>query len=267
MPKKRVFLIGNPVKHSLSPAMHNAGFKYLGLDYEYSLKETKEEDLEAVINSLRDNGVAGANVTIPYKQKVMQYLDDITDEAKKIGAVNTIVNKDGKLLGDNTDGKGFIRSLKTRAEIKDKTVYVCGAGGAARAIVASLIQEGAKDIYIYDVVKEKAEALAKPGSNAHANAKVDSKNIDILVNTAPCGMEEGDETMPVSEGFLHQNMFVYDIVYNRETRLIKTAKKIGIKTASGIEMLLFQGVIGFELWTNKKAPVDVMREALIDAMK
>jgi shikimate dehydrogenase len=267
---KKIILIGHPVKHSLSPLMHNAGFKELKLDYQYELLDVIEHDLEKTILRIRNKEFFGANVTIPYKEKVIPFLDSLTDEAKKIGAVNTIISKDNKLIGDNTDGRGFLRSLKEdlKLNLENESIFIFGAGGASRAILVSLLKENPKEIFLNDLICQKAENLSKLDKRVKP---VDSSLIEscikqskLLINTTPSGMNVNDNFMAIPSEFLTNDKYVYDIVYNRETALIKFCKNNGIKCINGLEMLLYQGVLGFEAWTGKSAPVEVMRKALME---
>lgn len=263
-------LFGNPVKHSFSPAMHNAAIEKLGINFVYLPFHIKN-DIETAVAAVRAIGFCGVNVTIPYKEKVIPFLDLLTDEAKNIGAVNTIINENGKLIGDNTDGRGFIRSLKEglKFDVSGKDCFIVGAGGAARAIAVSLVFAGAGKIYITDLASEKAEAIAKLNDKIKVVATAEIQTIiaksDLVINATPAGMET--DSVPFELNFLTSNNVVYDIVYNRETPLIKHCKSNGIKCMTGLEMLLYQGVLAFEDWTKQNAPVDVMRKTLLSALK
>lgn len=260
-------LLGFPVEHSLSPYMHNAGFKALNLDFVYAGFKVEPSSLKDAVAGVRALNFRGVNVTVPHKENVIQFLDELTDEAKAIGAVNTIINENGKLIGDNTDGRGFVRSLEEELglDVNNQNVFVCGAGGAARSIVVSLVRKGAK-IFLTDLDIVKAENLAKVDKNVEVVANNDLNDIILksvlIVNATPCGMHEDDETIPFPVDKLDTTKRVYDIVYNRETALIKFCKKKDIPCINGLEMLLYQGVLAFEAWTSAKAPVIVMRESL-----
>jgi shikimate dehydrogenase len=282
MPKLIYGLIGHPVGHSLSPAMHSAGFKELGLDAEYRLFDVKPEELETFLGSLAKNGVCGINVTIPHKITAKEYIGKngaLNDNAKKLGAVNTIaVGPDGKLTGYNTDGAGFYRSLveDLRCEPEGTAVAVLGAGGAARAVVMYL-GRGPKNIIVTDTdaaaaagLKNQFEKYYGPGPLETLDRGAFEKRLggcDILVQATPVGMKDGDP-LPVDVKYLHPKLKIYDLVYNRpETRLVAEARKMKINAVTGLGMLLYQGVIAFELWTQKKAPVEVMRRALKKAIE
>ncbi|WP_018249917.1 shikimate dehydrogenase [Orenia marismortui] len=274
-------LFGYPVEHSLSPAMHNNAFKELNLNYLYLPFAVKKENLEEAVNGMRGMNLRGVNVTIPHKQEVIPYLDELSEEAKLIGAVNTIENRDGKLIGYNTDGRGFIRSLREEGNFdpKSKKALLIGAGGAARAVAFQLALEGISELYISDLNFELAQNLAKDISNKLNIAKVEIidaidlnqtvSKVDLLIDATPVGMYPKVDVKPVvSTGSLHKDLLVYDLVYNPlDTVLLKAAKRSGAKAVSGLGMLLYQGAIAFEIWTGKDAPIAVMREALEKGLK
>jgi shikimate dehydrogenase len=268
-------IIGDPVEHSMSPAMHNAAFKKLGLDYIYVPFRVKPGELAAAVSGLRALNVVGFNVTIPHKVAILPLLDKLDPAAERIGAVNTVVNDSGKLIGFNTDADGFLRALTDRGiEPAGKKIAIIGAGGASRAVSYILAANGAV-LTIFNRQKNlnHAELIASMITmNIGVNAKVLAlddladglKNTDILVNTTSVGMEPQDVDTPVPAGLLKGLPVVVDIVYNpRETQLLKDAKKAGVKTIGGVEMLAWQGALSFEKWTGQKAPLDLMRrEAL-----
>lgn len=272
-------LIGYPVRHTFSPLMHNAAFATLGINAVYLPFEVKPKDLEPVMRSAGALGIRGLNVTVPYKEKVLKYLDEIDSETALIKAVNTIVIKDGKLRGFNTDGKGFVKSLQDEFGIlpNGKRFFIMGAGGASRAVSFSLALQGAGRIVLVDDVPNKAvdlaRSLARHTSCDAIALKKDNKamkemilNSDVFVNATPCGMKTNDPKV-VDPNFLHENLLVYDIIYNpRTTTLLRDARNKGAKTANGIGMLLNQGVLSFSLWTGKKAPVHVMKKALVGVL-
>ncbi|MFH1683953.1 MAG: shikimate dehydrogenase [Candidatus Margulisiibacteriota bacterium] len=280
--KKVTGIIGYPLGHSISPAMHNAAFKKLGLDYEYVPFEVKPEDLAEALNGLRALHIAGFNATIPHKETIVPLLDDVTRVARIIGAVNTVLNQEGKLIGYNTDGAGFIDSLKEDAKTdpKGKNAVVLGAGGASRAVSIMLAEAGAKTIILSDILEDKAKDLAEyvksyfgiEVSNVLPNSKDLQKAInaaDILVNSTPVGMHPKTDQSPLAKEIkLHQKLLVYDLVYNpKQTKLLKDAKAAGCKTCSGLGMLVRQGAIAFTIWTGEEAPIEVMRKAGEKALK
>ncbi|WP_027338904.1 shikimate dehydrogenase [Halonatronum saccharophilum] len=267
-------LFGYPVEHSLSPAMHNAAFKELGLDYIYLPYEVEVDNVKEAVCGIKGLGMSGVNVTIPHKEQVTPYLDRLSEEAKLIGAVNTIQNKGGELIGHNTDGRGFIRSLREEGEFdpKGKSVLIIGAGGASRAVAFQLGLEGAKEIFINDLDIKVADDLASDVKSKLGALKVESvasikeiaAGVDLIVDATPIGMFPKVDVSPIlSSESLNSNQVIYDLVYNpKETVLLKEAKKVGAKGVSGLGMLLYQGAIAFEIWTGEKAPVKVMRKAL-----
>jgi shikimate dehydrogenase len=266
-------IFGYPIEHSLSPLMHNAAFKELGLDYVYVPVKVAPEDLPAAIRAIRVLNLVGVNITIPHKEKVISLLDDLSPEAKSIGAVNTIVSCGGRLIGDNTDGKGFIKSLVEENKIKlaGKKVVLLGAGGAGRSIGVSLLKNNIQALYLHDVAEHRRNSLAVNLRSISPANKVKTigqdelphaiKEADILINATPIGMRSTDPSV-VDPMLLTRKLFIYDIVYNCETALLKAAKSKKIKCANGLGMLVNQGAISFELWTGKKAPIAVMRKAL-----
>jgi len=265
-------IIGWPVKHSLSPAMHNAAFKELGIDAEYRKFEVKPEDLKDFLLNRKD--VKGFNVTVPHKVRAKEILKDkaeVSDCAELCGAINTVKREKGKIKYTNTDVPGFLTSLKKDLgfEHKDKSVILVGCGGAGRAIIAGLITECSK-IYVYDnsesAMKATEDAFSKIKDKLQSISKEKMptiiKNCRLLVNATPIGMKEGDGS-PVDKGLLHKDLSVYDVVYNRETGLVKDARSLGLPATGGLGMLLYQGAHAFEFWTGKQAPVEAMRKALL----
>lgn len=258
-------LIGYPVEHSLSPAMHNAAFEHLGLDYCYVTFLVRPDLLEDAIKAIRALNLKGVNVTVPHKERVIPLIDMVDEEASFIGAVNTVVNDNGVLKGFNTDGRGFMESLRDAGiDIKDKRVIIIGAGGASRAIGFYLGKE-ARDLGITDIDKEKASRLIndlkKLKDNVYfVNSITDLKEIDIIINATPLGLKDSDPC-PLDISMITGDKVVCDLIY-RDTPLLKSARQRGCKTINGLGMLLYQGVLAFEIWTGQKAPIEVMREAL-----
>ncbi|MBI4335132.1 MAG: shikimate dehydrogenase [Candidatus Omnitrophica bacterium] len=272
--KTKIFgIIGWPVAHSRSPAMHNAAFERLGINAAYVPFEVNAKNLKNALSGIKALGICGVNVTIPHKEAVIKYLNGLTREAKAVGAVNTIVNKNGGLIGHNTDVFGFLKSLREDLGFHPggKTAFVLGAGGAAKAVGYGLASMGAVRIVFSDAVEEKAIELAceielktkcecialRPNSPGFKEMILNSR---LLVNATPRGMREGDP-ISVKAEYLHKALCVFDLIYNRETKLVRAARKNGIKTTGGLNMLLYQGARAFELWTGKRAPIGVMRKA------
>jgi len=264
-------IIGNPLNHSRSPLMHNAAFKALQVDAVYKLFPIKEEELDFFFEDLRkvNNPIFGFNVTVPYKEKVVQYMDTLNSFAQLVQAVNTVViSKDRKLHGFNTDGSGFSTHLTELGfDPKGKRVSILGAGGTARSIISvlCLINERPEKILIYNRTFENAKKLIKDLSErmdvSHVEAvkAIDDLNLelaDCLINTTSVGMKNNDQCL-IDEDSLHKDMLVYDVIYEpEETVLLKMAKAKGAKTANGLRMLLHQGILSFQHWgdceLNKK---------------
>lgn len=266
-------LIGYPIKHSLSPAMHNAAFKKLKINALYMLFEKTREEFPAAIRQLKAMGVSGFNVTVPYKEEIIPYLDGLDPLARRIGAVNTVLNQKGRFIGYNTDALGFIASLKEDLDFvsKGKNIFIIGAGGAARAIGFALAKEKAKSVVFYDILLDKAQGLAKDIQGIFPDCLVSGQArptpaIDLLVNASNCGMKPGDP-LPIDPKILPDGVRIYDIIYNPSpTRLVKEAARRKIKAVNGLGMLLGQGVAAFEIWTKQKAPLAIMRGALRKAV-
>lgn len=261
---KICLIIGYPIKTSRSPSIHNAGYKELGIDdqFIYLPAEVKPENLKMAIEGMRGLEIRGMSVTMPHKQTVMQYLDKIDKDAKAVGAVNTIVNNKGKLTGYNTDWIGALEALKEKINLKGKRVAVIGAGGAARAIVYGLIKKGSR-VKLFNRSLNKAKGLAQEFGCEYGNldSLEEIPKMDIVINATSVGMNE-DKSL-IDKKFLNKNHIVLDAIYSpKETRLIKDARQKGAKVILGYEMLLYQGVAQFELYTGMKAPVDVMRKTL-----
>lgn len=271
-------VLGNPAKHSLSPLMHNAAFSTLKIDAEYKIFEVEPQNLGNFILSLSKEGIFGLNVTVPYKEKVIPYLQNISDEAKLIGAVNTIKVLGENLEGFNTDGEGFLKHVSEdlRFSPEGKSIAIIGAGGAARAVSICLSKRNPKRISIYDIdgvkllslinyLKENFKDIEFNSVSSPENLGIN--NSDLLINATAIGMKEADPCL-VDEKSLHKDLLVYDLIYNPgETKLLVLAKRAGAKTSNGLGMLLYQGMAAFEIWTGKKAPKEVMKKALWEGMK
>ena len=263
-------VLGDPVSHSLSPVMHNSAFSHIGYNGIYLAFNVK--DIKAAVAGIRGLGIRGASITIPHKVSVMKYLDQIDPMAQKIGAVNTIINKNGLLTGYNTDYSGALMALLEKTTIKNKDVVIIGAGGAARAIGFGILKEGG-NLTIINILEDEGSTLAKDlGVNyyhlSQFNEVINKSDCKILINTTPVGMTPNEKEMPVESKYLNREMVVMDIVYNPlKTRFLKEAEKIGCKTINGAAMFVFQGVFQFELWTQKKAPVDIMKKVVLYALK
>ena len=271
-------VIGDPVEHSLSPVMHNAAFQKLGLNLVYVAFNVTRNELKEAVAGARSLGLRGLNVTMPHKKAVMRYLDETDSTAEAIGAVNTILNNQGKLVGYNTDGKGAMIALKKNGIYpEEKKMLLLGAGGAAKAIAFQAAQE-VEELVILNRTSEKATKLAellrkkfgkkvKGGALSAEVLKEEMKTADILVNATPVGMHPDVNLSPVPLDLLRRDLCVMDIIYNPlETKLVKDAKAVGAKVVLGLEMLLYQGAVSFEIWTNCSAPVDVMKKAALSKL-
>ena len=277
-------IIGHPIGHTLSPVMHALAAKSNGIELAYGAYDIKPDDLAKEIARLKSLPLDGFNVTVPHKVAVIKYLDEISKEARLIGAVNTIVNRGGKLSGYNTDAYGFVTSLKENGGVDPagKKVFVYGAGGAARGVCIGLAQAGCASITIANRTAKKAEKLAKIVLETNDQFPVtaigyDENNLvesvasaDIIINTTSVGMKGSHEKekLPATEAIGGNCQLVVDIVYRPlNTRLLKMAKKKGVKTLDGLWMLIHQGDKSFELWTGgKRFPVDRVRAALLERL-
>jgi len=267
---RRTGIIGHPVGHSLSPAFQQAAFRHCGLDVTYETWDTPEAGLEQRVASLRAADVLGANVTIPYKERVIPLLDELGGQSAKVGAVNTIVNREGRLFGFNTDGPGFVAALRNEAHFEPagRAILLLGAGGAARGIAFALVEARAGSVRIWNRTPgraaELAAALAAAGADAAAVHDPDPSGYDCIVNCTSVGMEgTGTEaSSPCDFALARPGALAVDIVYRpAETALLTAARARGLKTLGGLPMLIYQGALAFELWTGVPAPVEVMFEA------
>lgn len=267
---KVVGLFGYPVEHSLSPAMHNAAFGHLNLDYCYVTFLVAPKRLKEAVEGIRALNLSGVNVTVPHKENVIPFLDTVSEEASFIGAVNTIRNDNGILTGYNTDGRGFMQSLvEAGVEMKGKRVLIVGAGGASRAIGYYLCKE-VSVLSLYDTDAGRAAVLARHLNTIRENvAVIDGhalnsreflSHVEMIINATPLGLKANDP-LPVDASLLHKDHVVCDLIY-KATPLLRRASEKGCRTFDGLGMLLWQGVFAFELWTGTRPPVEVMREAL-----
>jgi len=270
--KKVYGIIGDPVAHSISPVMHNAAFERLGLDAVFLAFRVSKDELGDAVRGAKSLGISGLNVTIPLKEKALLFVD-AEDVAKKIGAINTIDFSGGTPVGYNTDGIGSRKVLKeTVSEIRGKNVLIFGAGGAAKAISFYLDAECAK-VTVANRTIERAVQLASKLSNADAigldvELKRHIRDSDILINATSVGMHPHENETLVTADMMHPDLVVFDIVYNpMETRLLKEAKRAGVKRiVNGVKMLVYQGAASFQIWTQEEPPIEVMEEAVMDAL-
>lgn len=267
-------VIGWPIGHTLSPAMHNAAFAALGMDAVYlPLGVPDPARLKEVVRGLQAVRALGANVTIPYKQAVMNYVNELSPEAEQIGAVNTLVFRDQKIIGCNTDGLGFLKSLPLRLSLRGKNVVLLGSGGGGRAVAVSLVLAGVAQVSVSEPEPRRRNALVKHlralGCQGAKGVLPDSPELqsalqeaDLLVNATPLGLKPEDP-LPLPEAWFPDNTTVMDLVYGRTlTRFLTLAKRRGNRIVPGWQMLLHQGAESFRLWTGKQPPVEVMEKAL-----
>lgn len=272
---RRTFgILGHPIAHSRSPAMHAAAHRETGLDAEYVPFDVRPEDLAEAVSGLRRLGVAGLNVTVPHKEAIVALLDEVSDEARTLGAVNTIVVDDGRWRGENTDARGLAKAIEAMGvDLGGANAVVLGAGGAGRAAVAAVASLGAKAIHVANRTPSRAQGLAAPEGCAISVSDLDRgtlaprlREAAILVQATSAGMQGIDAPgWPDSIAIeaMRPSALVVDLVYApRPTELLKRAAARGLSTMDGLEMLLQQGALAFERWTGRKAPLDAMRRAL-----
>jgi shikimate dehydrogenase len=264
-------IIGDPVSHSLSPAMHNAAFKSLGLDYVYIAYRVAGSELEASIGSLRSVKIAGFNVTIPHKTTVLQYLEEIDVLSSRAGAVNTVMSINGKFKGFNTDIQGFVQPLLNRGiDLNGMSVLLFGGGGSARAVVVSLSNvNGISKLVVANRTYRKSLELSKLAETNGLTssvtkieeAKAMAKRFDLVVNATSVGLQSNDSILERDD--IDGSSIVYDLVYSPVvTKLLENAREKGATAIYGYEMLLEQGAQAFEIWTGLKAPIPAMKKAL-----
>jgi shikimate dehydrogenase len=272
-------LIGYPLKHSISPDFQQAALAYHKLDMRYEAWEVRAEDLPATVNKLRQPQNLGANITVPYKEMVIDLIDEVDEFARIIGAVNTVVNRSGRLKGSNTDSSGFLKALREDAgfEPSEKKVLILGAGGAARAIGFSLVQEKVGTLVFTDLYLEKAKnlagALVKFAADSQAKINIEAVQLSsanlakvavqcqLIVNCTTVGMKYSPEESlsPLTSDLISRDALVFDLVYNpSQTPLLRMAEAAGARTIGGLPMLVYQGAASFKLWTGREAPLDIM---------
>ncbi len=271
-------IFGHPVEHTFSPGMHNSAFAKLKMDACYVPFGVHPDHLGDAVKALVPLHLSGLNVTVPHKERIIPFLDALSEEAELIGAVNTVEIREGSLIGHNTDGRGFLRSLKEQARFnpKGKKILFVGSGGAARAVGFSLALAGAAKIRFRDLDGKKAEALArdifeKTGvdvlSISEEALSSSAAEADCIINATPLGLKKGDP-LPLDKELIDSRHLVCDLVYNPPvTSFLKAAKARRAQLLPGLGMLLYQGVIAFEIWTGKKAPVAVMQKALQEQIR
>ncbi|MGI6094211.1 MAG: shikimate dehydrogenase [Lachnospiraceae bacterium] len=272
-------LLGSPVAHSISPMMHNESFQLLNLDYVYLCFDIKEEQLETAVNGLKTMGIRGFNLTMPNKNKIVEMLDELSPAAKMIGAVNTVLHENGRLIGYNTDGIGFTRSVADAGHtIAGQTLTLMGAGGAATAIAAQTALDGAAVLNIFARptsrfwertcrlvrnINETTSCKAYLYDNADdTQLHTSLENSHMLINATSVGMAPNTDASIIPDAsYFHPNLVVADVIYNpQETKLLKMAREAGCATFNGMYMLLYQGAEAFKIWTGKEMPVETIKE-------
>lgn len=272
-------VFGHPIAHSLSPVMHNAAIRALNIDYIYVPFHVVPENLERAVEGIRAMEIVGVNLTIPHKERVIGYLDEVSRYSMQIQSVNTIANVDGKLKGDTTDGPGFLRSAEAEwGKLNGCKTLIIGAGGSAKAVAFALAEIGS-EIVLANRTRERAVELAGCLQQVFEAGKFrvaelegqalseELSGVDLVVNTTSVGMHPDVDGIPIPPELLHPNLLVYDLVYNpARTRLVTEAERRGARALSGLKMLVYQGALSFEMWTGLEAPVDVMQEAAVQVL-
>jgi shikimate dehydrogenase len=258
-------VIGCPVAHSLGPVMHNRAFRSIGLDARYLAIE--EADIGRALDGIRLLGFCGASITLPHKESCCGHLDELDPSASGPGAVNTVVNRNGRLIGFNTDGIGALRALAEKTAVREKTVGLIGAGGAARAIAFSIAAEGGR-LVVFNRSRARGERLAGDfGGEFRPLKEWRLADCQILINTTPVGMHPDVEGTPLPADRLQADTVVMDAVYRpNPTRLLREARKRGCATVSGVSMFVHQGAAQFELWTGQAAPLALMHMSVASAL-
>ncbi len=276
---KLLGVIGHPIAHSLSPQMQMAAISAADLDYIYLAFHIRPDSLEDAISGFRAMGMAGVNVTIPHKERVIPFIDEISEQSRRINSVNTLVFKDDKVYGDTTDGRGFYQSCVDEwGAINDAEVLILGAGGSAKAVGFALADHNCQ-LTVANRTISRAEELADSINSTFGNNNARAVTIeyeelqeaagraDLIVNTTSVGMHPDHGSTPLSRELIRPEHLVYDLVYNPvETRLVRESREAGAKSISGARMLVYQGAISFEMWTGIKPSVDAMEKAVISGL-
>jgi shikimate dehydrogenase len=274
---KRIYLLGYPLGHSISPAMHNAALQSCGLrGWRYEKLALPPDQMSAMQEALRAADCLGANVTIPYKQTIIPLLDELSATARQIGAVNTVVKRDGKLIGENTDAPGFLQSLREhRIHPRHALAIIFGAGGAAAAVAFALANAGARQLVIINRTATRGADLADrlnscfPSLELAVNWWEPLSHANIIVNATAMGMAPQTDASPLPPGrTIPRGAVVFDLVYSPpETKLLREAANAGARCVGGLEMLIYQGAVSFQMWTGHEAPLPVMQAAAKHALR
>lgn len=270
-------VFGHPIAHSLSPVMQNAAIRALDIDYTYVPFHVLPDDLEEAVAGIRSLGLAGVNVTIPHKERVIRHLDEVSEDGRRIGSVNTVISEGGRLRGETTDGPGFLKSVEAGwGRVDGCRTLILGAGGSAKAAAFALAGVGCR-IVIANRTLERAEELAgvlnaafggnvsrAVGLRREALAE-EVSGADLLVNTTSVGMHPDIDGIPMPPDLLHSRLLVYDLIYNPlKTKLVEEAESRGAAAMTGLKMLVYQGALSLEMWTGREAPVAAMEEAVME---
>ncbi len=262
---KKYVVIGNPISHSLSPELHNHWIKQNSLDAIYDKKKLNDNDLESLISDVKQGNISGVNVTVPFKNTVIPYLDELSDEAKKTQAVNTIFLKDEKVFGHNTDIEGFENAIKKiDFDFKNKTIFILGAGGVVPSIIYASMKMGSSKIFVSNRTKEKAKKIKNIFNNINLIEWGEVPNFDVIINATSLGLSREDK---ISLDFTNigQNKLFYDVIYNpSETYFLNTGKKLGNKYENGKLMFIYQAFLAFKLWHNIEPTINNETIRLLD---
>ena len=270
-------VFGHPISHSLSPVMQNAAIRALNIDYIYVPFHVMPEDLAKAVEGIRALQIAGVNITIPHKERIIDYLDEVSEYSREIGSVNTVINLNGVLKGDTTDGPGFIRSAETAwGDLSGCRTVILGAGGSAKAVAFALARIGCK-IAVANRTYGRAVELIESLKTAFGDKDFEAvelergalagrlENADLLVNTTSVGMFPDVDGIPLPPDLLHPKLMVYDLVYNPvRTRLVEEAQRRGARAMTGLGMLVHQGALSLKMWTGLEPPIDVMEQAVLE---
>lgn len=271
--KKLTCVIGDPVDENPTVVIAEAAYDAQKLPWQYLTIQVKRGNLAAAVNGMKAMGFAGFNVTMPFKQEILEHLDELSPAARFIGAVNAVANRDGKLFGDNTDGKGFLAALRERGiSVEGKKIVLLGTGGAARAIAVELVMAGAASLVIAGRTEEKGRSLAALIDGAYPNRAAFSlwqgrleipEDADILINATSIGFENPDAVPDVDCDAIRSNLVVCDVIPNNEhTLFLRNAERKGCQTLGGLSMILHSVALSYEIFTGRDAPLDVMKKAL-----
>ena len=264
-------ILAHPAGHSLSPAMHNAAFSKLNIKANFKFFDIKEKDLKKFFSQVKTEKITGLAVSIPYKEKIFPFLDQIDDVVRSTGSINTVFWKNNKLCGSNTDVFGFSKALQEKYQVAKKNVLIFGAGGSARSVIFSLKTLKAKKIFLWARKIEQSKKLAqnfKINFLPSSLDEIDFQQFDLVINTTPLGMWPQENNCVLPKKFWKKFSAAFDLVMNpQKTKFLQYAQEINAKTIFGYKMLLYQGMRQFEIWHQRKAPLKLMEEVLLEKLK